>query len=100
MTEEGTRHLVVASSGSDLIAGTVSDLDLLRAVVEGREDAMASDVMRMEAPATIAAHESLRAAAARMTEEGHELLVVMDGQPSRPVGTLAAGDLVAFLAGR
>jgi CBS domain-containing protein len=100
MAEEGTRYLVVASGGSDLIAGTISDLDLLRAVVEGRVEAMASDVMRMEAPATIAPQESLAHAAARMVDEGHELLVVMDGRPSRPVGTLAAGDLVTFLAGR
>jgi CBS domain-containing protein len=98
MQEDGVEHVVVASAGSDLIAGSVSELDLLRAVIEGKTEAMASDVMTMEPPATISAQERLAAAVARMDAEGIDFFVVIDGSPSRPVGLLSHGELAAYLA--
>jgi CBS domain-containing protein len=97
MQEDGVEHLVVASAGSDLIAGSVSELDLLRAVIEGKTEAMASDVMTMEAP-TISAQEPLAAAVARMAAERIDFFVVVDGSPSRPVGLLSHAELAAYLA--
>ncbi|HEV3230694.1 MAG TPA: CBS domain-containing protein, partial [Candidatus Dormibacteraeota bacterium] len=97
MLDEGARSVVVASGGSDLVAGVIGDLDLLRALVEGRTEGMASDVMGTEAPATIGARESLGAAVARL-REGDRALVVIDGDPPRPVGLLTAGDVAAWLA--
>ena len=98
MQEDGVSHVVVASAGSDLIAGSVSELDLLRAVMEGKTDAMASDVMTLEAPATISANEPLAAAVERMTVDGIDFFVVLDGSPSRPVGLLSHAELAAYLA--
>jgi CBS domain-containing protein len=98
MQEDGVEHVVVASAGSDLIAGSVSELDLLRAVIDGKTEAMASDVMTMEAPATISAQEPLAAAVARMDSERIEFFVVVDGSPSRPVGLLSHAELAAYLA--
>jgi CBS domain-containing protein len=98
MQDEGVAHVVVASSGSDLIAGSISELDLLRAVIEGKTEAMASDVMTMKAPATISAHEPLASAVARMSAEGIDFYVVVDGEPVRPVGLLSHAELAAYLA--
>jgi CBS domain-containing protein len=98
MQEDGVEHVLVASAGSDLIAGSVSELDLLRAVIEGKTDAMASDVMTMEAPATISAHEPLAGAVARMGAGGVDFFVVVDGSPSRPVGLLSHAELASYLA--
>jgi CBS domain-containing protein len=100
MQEEGVRHLVVASAGSDLIAGSIGELDLLRAVIEGQTEAMASDVMRLEAPPTIAATEPLALAVKRMEDEHIEFFVVTGGDPARPVGLLSSSELVTYLAGR
>jgi CBS domain-containing protein len=100
MQEEGVRHVVVASGGSDLIAGSISELDLLRAVIEGETEAMASDVMTLEAPPTVSAHERLATAVQRMGDDGVEFLVVVDGNPSRPVGLLSHTELRAHLARR
>ena len=85
-------------AGSDLIVGSVSELDLLRAVIEGKTEAMASDVMTMETPATILAQEPLATAVARMDAEGIDFFVVTDGSPSRPVGLLSHAELAAYLA--
>jgi CBS domain-containing protein len=98
MREDGVEHVVVASAGSDLIAGSVSELDLLRAVIEAKTEAMASDIMTMEAPATISAQEPLAAAVARMDAEGIDFFVVIDGSPSRPVGLLSHAELATYLA--
>ena len=98
MQDDGVAHVVVASAGSDLIAGSVSELDLLRAVVEGKTEAMASDVMSLAAPATIGAAEPLTAAVKRMAAENIAFYVVVDGTPSRPVGMLSHAELAAFLA--
>ncbi len=98
MQEDGVGQVVVASAGSDLIAGSVSELDLLRAVVEGNTEAMASDVMTMEAPPTISAQEPLAIAVARMDSEHINFFVVVDGSPSRPVGLLSHTELAAYLA--
>jgi CBS domain-containing protein len=100
MQEEGVRHVIVASAGSDLIAGSVGELDLLRAVIEGETEGMASDVMSLEAPPTISAHERLATAVQRMLEDRVDFFVVVDGSPSRPVGLLSHTELRAFLAGR
>lgn len=98
MQEDGVAHVVVASAGSDLIAGSISELDLLRAVIEGKTEAMASDVMTLAAPATIAAHEPLALAVKRMRAEGIAFYVVLDGSPARPVGLLSHAELAAYLA--
>ncbi|MHB8510349.1 MAG: CBS domain-containing protein [Candidatus Dormibacteria bacterium] len=98
MADEEVRSLIVASSGSDLVAGTVSDLDLLRALVEGRMDGMAADVMSLETPATVHSSDSLAVAVERLKVPGTEVLVVLGGDPERPVGVLTAGDVAAHLA--
>jgi CBS domain-containing protein len=98
LQEEGARRMVVASAGSDLIAGTVSDLDLLRAVIEGKTEGMASDIMTLDAPATVEAGEPLAAAVRRMADEGVDFFVVTSGSPARPVGVLSHAEVAAFLA--
>ena len=100
MREEGVRHMVVVSAGSDLIAGSISELDLLRAVIEGQTEGMASDVMTLEAPPTVSAREPLATAVQRMVDDRVEFFVVVDGSPSRPVGLLSHAELRAFLARR
>jgi CBS domain-containing protein len=98
MQDEGVRAIIVASGGSDLIAGVITDLDLLRAVVEGRTEAMASDVMTLEPPPTVDVRDPLGPAIERLRQSGGELLVVTDGSPARPVGVLSYGDIAAHLA--
>ena len=98
MSEEGVRSLVVASSGSDLVAGTVSDTDLLRALIGGQLEGMAADVMSMETPVTIPSSAALREAVARLQESRAEMLIVMGGEPERPVGVLTAGEVAAYVA--
>ncbi|MGI8608285.1 MAG: CBS domain-containing protein [Candidatus Dormibacteria bacterium] len=98
MQDEGVRAMIVASSGSDLIAGVVTDLDLLRAVIEGRTEGMASDIMTLEPPPSVGAREPLGDAVDRLVKSGAELLVVTDGSPSHPVGVLGYSDLAAHLA--
>lgn len=100
MQEEGVPRMIVASAGTDLIAGSVSELDLLRAVIEGHTDGMASDVMTLEPPPSVGAREPLAAAVQRMRDENIDLLLVVDGAPSRPVGILSYAELAAQLAGR
>jgi CBS domain-containing protein len=98
LQEEGARRMVVASAGSDLIAGTVSDLDLLRAVIEGKTEGMASDVMTLEAPPTIDVQAPLAEAVRRMADERIDFLVVVGGSPARPIGVLSNAELAAFIA--
>jgi len=100
MREEGVRTMIVASAGSDLIAGSISELDLLRAVAEGRTEGMASDVMSLEAVPTVHAGMDLNATVKRMREEEIGLLVVVGGQPERPMGVLSLADVASFLARR
>ena len=98
MSEDGARAILVASAGSDLVAGVVTDLDLLRAVVEGRTEGMASDIMTLEPPPSIAAQDRLGDAVRRLSESGGELLLVTDGTPARPVGVLGYPEIAAQLA--
>lgn len=90
--------MVVASAGSDLIAGTIGDLDLLRAVIEGKTEAMASDIMTLEAPATVDAQQPLADAVARMAADGIDFYVVTGGSPARPIGVLSHAELAAYVA--
>jgi CBS domain-containing protein len=98
MREEGVRHVVVVSAGSDLVAGVVTELDLLRALVEGRTDGMASDILSLDPPVTVSAADDLDATVALMVDRGIEFMVVMDGSPARPVGVLSAVELAERLA--
>jgi len=100
MNDEDVRAMIVASAGSDLVAGVITDLDLLRAVIQGQTESMASDVMTLEPPPSVSAHESLGTAVARLRQSGAELLVVTDGSPARPVGVLGYSDIAAHLARR
>jgi CBS domain-containing protein len=100
MKDENLPCLVVVSHGSDLIAGTIGRREVLRAIVEGRTEAMASDVMSLDAPPTIGARDSLAGAVARLRDENVEAFVVVDGQPPRPVGMLTAAEVAALLARR
>jgi CBS domain-containing protein len=100
MQDEGVRAIIVASAGSDLIAGVVTDLDLLRAVIEGRTEGMASDIMTLEPPPSVAGRDSLGIAVERLRHSGAELLVVTDGAPARPVGVLGYSDIATYLARR
>lgn len=98
MREEGVTSLVVASSGSDLVAGVVTELDLLRAVLDGQAEGMAADVMNTDTPVTASAGEPLGEALARMQAEGAAMAIVMGGEPARPLGVLTAADVAAYLA--
>jgi CBS domain-containing protein len=98
LQDEGARRMVVASAGSDLIAGTIGELELLRAVIDGMTEGMASDVMNLDAPATIEAVRPLSEAVRRMGEEGVDFFVVVAGEPARPVGVLSHAELAAFMA--
>jgi CBS domain-containing protein len=98
MQDEGVRAIIVASAGSDLIAGVITDLDLLRAVIDGHTEAMASDIMTLEPPPSVSAGERLGSAVERLRDSGADLLVVTDGNPARPVGVLSYGDIAAHLA--
>ena len=98
MQDEGLSAIVVASAGSDLIAGTISELDLLRAVREGQTEGMASDIMSTETVPTVPATANLAATVRQMSEEGIPLLVVVDGEPEHPVGALTAADIAGLLA--
>lgn len=98
MQDEGVRAMIVASSGSDLIAGVVTDLDLLRAVIDGRTEGMASDIMTLEPPPSVGAREPLSAAVESLVKSGAELLVVTDGNPPHPVGVLGYTDIAARIA--
>jgi len=100
MQDEGVRAMIVASAGSDLIAGVITDLDLLRAVIEGQTESLASDVMTLEPPPSVGAHDSLGTAVERLRQSGAELLVVTDGSPARPIGVLGYSDIAAHLARR
>jgi len=100
MRDDSTRYVLVASSGSDLIAGVITELDLLRAVTEGTTDGMASDIMTLDAPPTVRAAETLDPVVARMRQENIGVMVVVDGEPARPVGILSATEVAAFLARR
>jgi CBS domain-containing protein len=100
MQDEGVRAMIVASAGSDLIAGVITDLDLLRAVIEGQTEAMASDIMTLEPPPSVGAQDRLGDAVTRMREKDVELVVVVDGNPSRPVGVLSYADVAMYVAGR
>ena len=98
MQDEGVRAMIVASAGSDLIAGVVTDLDLLRAVIEGQTEGIASDIMTLEPPPSVGAREPLGAAVERLARSGAELLVVTDGSPPHPVGVLGYSDIASHLA--
>ncbi|MEA2684091.1 MAG: hypothetical protein QOK05_2419 [Chloroflexota bacterium] len=100
MQEEGVRAMIVASSGSDLIAGVITDLDLLRAVTEGRSEGMASDIMTLEPPPSVSSSDRLGAAIERLRQSGGELLVVTEGTPARPIGVLSYADIAAYMARR
>jgi CBS domain-containing protein len=100
MREDGVASLVVASSGSDLVAGVVTESDLLRALLAGQAEGMAADVMNTDTPVTTAPHETLAAAVSRMQAEGAGLAIVMGGEPARPLGVLTAADVVRYLATR
>ena len=100
MHDEQVNVMLVASAGTDLIAGALTDVDLLRALRQGRSgDAMASDAMSTAGVPAIGARESLAEAAARLREPGVSVLVVTEGSEGRPVGMLARSDMVAYLAG-
>lgn len=98
MNDEGVRAMIVASAGSDLIAGVITDLDLLRAVIEGQTEGMASDVMALEPPPSVGAHDPLGTAVERLRQSGADLLLVTDGSPARPIGVLGYSDIAAHIA--
>ncbi|MFN2462363.1 MAG: cyclic nucleotide-binding/CBS domain-containing protein [Candidatus Dormibacteria bacterium] len=98
MQDEGVRAMIVASAGSDLVAGVITDLDLLRAVIEGQTESIASDVMTLEPPPSVPAGDSLGRAVERLRSSGAELLLVTDGDPARPIGVLGYSDIALHLA--
>ena len=98
MREEAVQSVVVASSGSDLVAGVVTELDLLRALLDGQAEGMAADVMSTDTPMTAGAAEPLAEVIARMQAEKVEMVIILDGQPERPVGVLTPRDVAAYLA--
>jgi len=91
MREEGLVRIVVASAGSDLVAGTIGEVDVLRSIVDGTTDGIAADVMSLDPPSTVRATDSLDAAVALMRTESLDFLLVLDG-------ALSVSDVAAYMA--
>jgi CBS domain-containing protein len=79
--------------------GIVSDLDLVAAATVRSLDDQRAAGTAMRPAITAFPHESLEAAAERMTTHGVSHLVVVDDVRRRPVGVMSTLDLVRRLAG-
>ena len=101
---EQTIHCVVVGgivrrdhSGDRLAWGIVSDMDLMRALRPGAEEATAAEVAGTEI-VTVSPLESLAAAVQLMDEHETAHLVVVSPDTGRPVGMLSTLDVARAVA--
>jgi CBS domain-containing protein len=78
--------------------GVVSDLDLVAAATVRPLDAQRAGGTAMRPAVTTVPHETLEAAARRMTDHGVSHLVVIDVVEQQPLGVLSTLDVVDVLA--
>ncbi len=95
-------HAVVVSgiaedeAGEDHAWGIVSDIDLLRAALDGAGDASAGEIAAMEF-LTVDAVETLERAVQLMTEHEVTHLVVVDPGTGHAVGVLSTHDVAGVI---
>jgi CBS domain-containing protein len=104
MTEERIHAVVVSGVDADSLTdrhtwGIVSDLDLLRAALEGSADMTAGKVAAMEF-LTVDADETVERAAQLMTEHEVTHLVALDPQTGHAVGVLSTHDVARVIGSR
>jgi CBS domain-containing protein len=104
MAEQSIHSVVVAGiarrdhTGDHLAWGIVSDLDLMRALAPGADDATAAEFAGTEIVA-VSPRESLATAVQLMTEHETAHLVVVSPDTGRPVGMLSTLDVVRAVDG-
>jgi CBS domain-containing protein len=95
--------LVVAHGDEPLPSGRrwgiISDGDLIRAGAEEGFDERPAETLATEPVPTVATHDVLAAAAARMLEADVSHLVAVEPHSGKPVGVLSTLDLARALAG-
>lgn len=103
MAGHGVHCLVVEglARGADrqeqLVWGILSDLDLMRAVANGRLDASAGEYAATEI-VTVDPADTIEHAAQLMAEHDCTHLVVISGESALPVGVISSLDIAAALA--
>lgn len=80
-----------------LVWGIVSDLDLIKAVVDGRKAVSAGEIAATEI-VTAEASESIEQAARLMAEHECAHLIVVSGDDGRPIGVVSSLDVAAAIA--
>jgi CBS domain-containing protein len=80
-----------------LVWGILSDVELMRAVSEGRLESQAGSVAATEI-VTVAPEDDVQSAAQLMSEHECSHLVVVDPDGGRPVGVISSLDVVRTLA--
>ena len=104
MAEQSIHSVVVAGivrrdhAGDRLAWGIVSDLDLMRALRPGAEEATAAEVAGTEI-VTVLPHESLEQAVQLMDEHETSHRVVVSPDTGRPVGMLSTLDVARAVDG-
>ena len=104
MAEQSIHCVVVAGivrrdhAGDRLAWGIVSDMDLMRALRPGAEEATAAEVAGTEI-VTVSPLESLAAAVQLMDEHETAHLVVVSPDTGRPVGMLSTLDVARMVDG-
>jgi CBS domain-containing protein len=79
--------------------GVVTDTDVIRAAESGELDSQKVRSVVATPPWTVTPREPLPGVAARMVDAGVSHVVVVDGDPPRPVGVLSTLDVARALAG-
>jgi CBS domain-containing protein len=104
MAEQSIHSVVVAGiarrdhAGDHLAWGIVSDLDLMRALAPGADEATAAEFAGTEI-VIVSPRESLARAVQLMTEHETSHLVVVSPETGRPVGMLSTLDIARALDG-
>lgn len=104
MAEQSIHSVVVAGivrrdhAGDRLAWGIVSDLDMVRAMRPGCEEATAAEMAGTEI-VTVAPYESLAQAVQLMDEHDTSHLVVVSPDTGRPVGMLSTLDVARAVDG-
>ena len=96
-------HAVVvtdAGEGAHALWGVVSDLDLAAAASVRNLSEQTAGAAAATAVLTIGPRDTLRRATQLMLEHGMTHLVVVEGEPARPVGVLSTLDVARALAAR
>jgi CBS domain-containing protein len=90
-------HPAQDDSREGYVWGIISDLDLVRAGLEGRDAKIANDLART-AVVSVKPSLPLREAGQLMVKHGVSHLAVVDGKTLQPVGVLSTTDVAGVLA--